>query len=62
MLSKIKGYRTIALNVLAVAGAIGTALAGVELDQGQTVAIVTGLAAANAVLRIFTNTPAFKGK
>lgn len=60
-LEKLKGFRTVIVNVAAAAGVIATALSGVDLNGDTTALIVTAVAAINVILRYFTTTPIFKG-
>lgn len=60
ILTKLKGYRTVLVNVAAAIGAISAAASGVDLNGDTAAAFVTGLAAINMVLRYFTTTSVFK--
>lgn len=55
----MKGYRTLALNI--ASALIGVLIAfdytGLGISTGTAGLIVTGLGAANTVLRFFTSTP-----
>lgn len=64
MLQKLKGFRSFLLNGTAFVASLPTtynavveALAGVDLDSGDTTSfMLTALAAAGMILRLFTNT------
>lgn len=55
----MKGYRTLLLNVATALVGVGLAFdwAGVGISSETAGLIITGLGAANTVLRFFTTTP-----
>lgn len=67
VVDKFKGYKTVAFNVVvAVVAVVGTpelveAVKSVGVSSDQVIAAVTAaVAAVNVVLRLVTNSPAFK--
>lgn len=60
LLAKLKGYRTVAVVLLGLAPGVAEYLGAVDLDNGVAQAIATGALAVAGILRLFTNTTAFK--
>lgn len=60
MLTKLKGYRTILVNVAAIVGAFAAFAAGINFDGDIAVLFTTALAGVNVLLRAITTSPLFK--
>lgn len=60
-LDKLKGYKTLIVNVLTLVIVVGGALTGQITDPTTLRYIAIVLAGANVVLRFVTDSPVFKG-
>lgn len=60
-LDKLKGYKTLIVNVLTLVIVVGGALTGQITDANTLRYIAIGLTVANTILRFITTTPVGKG-
>lgn len=58
MLSKFKGWRTLAINAISLLVLLLGALTGTVTDETTLQVIAIALAAGNLILRLLTTTPA----